>query len=129
MKFLNKFYNKVDVPWVHLIWDSYYYQRVPHDTALCGSFWWRDICKLMDKFKVVSSYLWEEGTLCYSGLILGKLITHAYHSKTDSPDFFPSACKRISLLWKCCRPVSFRACSPCHYPNWPIWSLINCLEL
>mgnify|MGYP000863857686 FL=1 len=55
MKFLNKFYNKVDVPWVHLIWDSYYYQRVPHDTAMCGSFWWRDICKLMDTFRAVSS--------------------------------------------------------------------------
>ena len=38
MKFLSKFYNKVDVPWVHLIWDSYYYQRGPHDTILCGSF-------------------------------------------------------------------------------------------
>ncbi|XP_073355472.1 uncharacterized protein [Aegilops tauschii subsp. strangulata] len=29
--------------------------RVPHDTILCGSFWWRDICKLMDKFRAVTS--------------------------------------------------------------------------
>ena len=38
LKYLNKFYNKADVPWVRLVWDSYYYQRVPHDTTLCGSF-------------------------------------------------------------------------------------------
>ena len=55
LKYLNKFYNKADVPWVHLVWDSYYFQIIPHDTTLCGSFWWRDICKLMDKFRVVTS--------------------------------------------------------------------------
>ena len=55
LKYLNKFYNKADVPWVSLVWDSYYYQRVPHDTTLCGSFWWRDICKLVDKYQAVTS--------------------------------------------------------------------------
>ena len=44
LKHLNKFYNKMDVPWVQLVWDSYYFQRIPHDTILCGSFWWRDVC-------------------------------------------------------------------------------------
>ena len=55
LKYLNKLYNKADVPWVSLVWDSYYFQRIPHDTILCGSFWWRDICKLMDKYRVVTS--------------------------------------------------------------------------
>lgn len=53
IKHLQKFYNKEDVPWVQLIWNSYYFGRVPHDTTLCGSFWWRDVSKLMDKFRVV----------------------------------------------------------------------------
>ena len=53
LKHLHKFYNK-DIPWVNLIWNSYYYDRVPHDTTLCGSFWWRDVSKLMDKFRVVT---------------------------------------------------------------------------
>uniref|UniRef100_A0A453ILD2 Reverse transcriptase zinc-binding domain-containing protein n=1 Tax=Aegilops tauschii subsp. strangulata TaxID=200361 RepID=A0A453ILD2_AEGTS len=54
LKYMNKFYNKADVPWVHLVWDSCYFQRIPHDTILCGSFWWRDICKLMDKYRAVT---------------------------------------------------------------------------
>ena len=44
----------MDVPWVQLIWDSYYFERIPHDTTLCGSFWWRDVCKLMDNFRAVT---------------------------------------------------------------------------
>ena len=55
LKHLNKFYNKMDVPWVQLVWDSYYFERIPHDTVLCGSFWWRDVCKLMDNFRAVTS--------------------------------------------------------------------------
>ena len=53
IKHVSKFYNKVDVPWVHLICNTYYHGRVPHATTFCGSFWWRDICKLMDKFRMV----------------------------------------------------------------------------
>ena len=33
MKFLHKFYNKVDIPWVSLIWDTYYNGVVPHATV------------------------------------------------------------------------------------------------
>jgi len=54
MKHLKKFYNKEEVPWVTLIWNSYYHQRVPHATELCGSFWWRDVAKYMDSFVAVS---------------------------------------------------------------------------
>jgi hypothetical protein len=38
MKYLDKFYNKADIPWVSLLWDSYYAESVPHATKLCGSF-------------------------------------------------------------------------------------------
>src|SRR4051812_16157132 len=61
IKHLHKFYNQHDVPWVKLIWDTYYYQRVPHATDLCGSFWWKDICKLMDKFIAVSKCNMADG--------------------------------------------------------------------
>src|ERR1041385_2525180 len=54
MKHLHKFYNKEDVPWVSLVWDSYYHERVPHVTELCGSFWWKDVAKLMATFVAVS---------------------------------------------------------------------------
>jgi hypothetical protein len=38
MKYLDKFYNKAYIPWVSLLWDSYYAESVPHATKLCGSF-------------------------------------------------------------------------------------------
>lgn len=30
LKHLDKFYNKVYIPWVHLVWNSYYQQKVFH---------------------------------------------------------------------------------------------------
>jgi hypothetical protein len=52
MKHLHKFYNKEDLPWVKLVW-SYYPNGVPQATNLCGSFWWREIMKLVDKYRAV----------------------------------------------------------------------------
>ena len=39
-----------DVPWAELIWDTYYGSSAPQATKACGSFWWRDVLKLYDKF-------------------------------------------------------------------------------
>jgi hypothetical protein len=55
IKFLDKFYNKADLPWVHLIWSEYYIGSVPHGENLRGSFWWRDVLKQVDNFRGVSS--------------------------------------------------------------------------
>jgi hypothetical protein len=54
MKYLDKFYNRANVPWVKLIWSSYYDTSVPHARKLCGSFWWRHIFKLVENYRVVS---------------------------------------------------------------------------
>ena len=51
MKHANNFLNKKDLPWVSLIWDTYYHNRVPQGTFDCGSFWWKDICKGMHHFR------------------------------------------------------------------------------
>jgi hypothetical protein len=51
LKYLHKFYNRVDTPWVHLIWNSYYTNKIPHTMAPCGSPWWRDILKLVPIFR------------------------------------------------------------------------------
>jgi hypothetical protein len=33
LKHLDKFYNKADIPWVNLIWNTYYFNgEVPHAT-------------------------------------------------------------------------------------------------
>ena len=55
MKHLHKFFNKHDVPWVSLIWDSYYDNIVPQATVLTGSFWWRDVFKLNDAYRAIAS--------------------------------------------------------------------------
>ena len=54
MKQLDKFYNKMDIPWVSLIWSTYYSQGVPHQQNILGSFWWRDIFKLEGKFREIA---------------------------------------------------------------------------
>ena len=56
LKHLDKFYNKRDIPWVNLIWSTYYANgEVPHATQEKGSFWWKDILKLCDKFRGVAA--------------------------------------------------------------------------
>jgi hypothetical protein len=52
IKQLHKFYNKAEVPWVQLVW-QYYIDEVPHVAKLCGSFWWRDIMKLAEKYREI----------------------------------------------------------------------------
>lgn len=61
MKFLDKFYNHADVPWVPLTWSALYSnsQTPPHAKSPVGSFWWKDVLKLFDKF--------QEFTICKPG--------------------------------------------------------------
>jgi hypothetical protein len=61
LKHLDNFFNKADLPWVHLIWHSYYGDSVPHAQKLCGSFWWWDVCKHMDGYMNVASVLPGKG--------------------------------------------------------------------
>ena len=51
LKNMHKFYNKVDTPWVHLVWDKHYQDEKLRSHIKKGSFWWRDNLKLLDKFK------------------------------------------------------------------------------
>jgi hypothetical protein len=51
LKHLINFVNREDIPWVALIRESYYeFGNYPLRSNK-GSFWWRDILKLLDKFK------------------------------------------------------------------------------
>jgi len=38
LKQLHKFYTKQDIPWVNLIWQTYYQHKVPHAAREAGSF-------------------------------------------------------------------------------------------
>jgi hypothetical protein len=53
MKFLDKFYNMADLPWVILTWSKFYSNEhtPPQSRSPVGSFWWKDILKLFEKFQ------------------------------------------------------------------------------
>ncbi|XP_073359761.1 uncharacterized protein [Aegilops tauschii subsp. strangulata] len=54
LKFLHKFYNKLDVPWVTMLWDNQYVHQVPHAVDFVGSFWWKDILKLTPIYRGIT---------------------------------------------------------------------------
>ena len=51
LKNLHKFYNKLDIPWVNLVWEKHYRNGKLPSHIKKGSFWWRDNLKLLDSFK------------------------------------------------------------------------------
>lgn len=51
LKNLHKFYNRQNIPWVTLIWESYYDTGALPGQQLQGSFWWKAHLKLVDLFK------------------------------------------------------------------------------
>jgi hypothetical protein len=55
LKYMHKFMNKADVPWVDLIWHTHYNGKVPHAAPKAGSFWWKDICSLFDQYRGIAS--------------------------------------------------------------------------
>ncbi|WVZ97553.1 hypothetical protein U9M48_043079 [Paspalum notatum var. saurae] len=65
MKFLHKFFNRIDIPWVHLIWEKYYSSGSLPKIKSKGSFWWRDVLKLLDKFKGMARPIIGNGNSCY----------------------------------------------------------------
>jgi hypothetical protein len=51
LKYFHNFFNKADVPWVHLVWEKCYSNRKLSNHTMKASFWWRDILRLLPKFK------------------------------------------------------------------------------
>ena len=86
MKFLDNFYNHADIPWVKLTWSKLYQNTniPPHERSPTGSFWWKDIIKLFEKFKAFaichpnpgnSVAFWKDN---WSGQILGNKYPHLF---------------------------------------------------
>ena len=47
LKQVHKFFSKTDIPWVKLVW-SLYDDSPPQAQSPRGSFWWRDVFKLVN---------------------------------------------------------------------------------
>jgi hypothetical protein len=56
LKFLDKFYSKSDIPWVQLTWSKLYAnnQTPPHVRSPVGSFWWKEVIGLFNKFQTMA---------------------------------------------------------------------------
>jgi hypothetical protein len=81
LKHLDKFYKKEDIPWVNLICNTYYVNgEVPHATNDKGSFWCKDILKLVDLFRGVASCQVGDGTtvLFWSDVWNDHLMQHQF---------------------------------------------------
>lgn len=77
LKHLDKFYNKRDLPWVNLIWNTHYSNGgILHASSDKGSFWWRDILKLCDLFRGIATCTVGDGStvLIWSDLWNGNLL-------------------------------------------------------
>lgn len=67
MKFLHKFYNHEDIPWVTLTWQCLYTNlTVPQIKRPVGSFWWRDVMSLSDQFfRIAFCNVNQGSTVCF----------------------------------------------------------------
>jgi hypothetical protein len=65
LKFLHKFFSKLDIPWVKLIWDNYYQNgRLPRQQRK-GSFWWKDVVKLLAEYKDLAKVTIGDGSTVF----------------------------------------------------------------
>ena len=64
VKNLDKFFNKKDLPWVSLVWEKHYNNGKLPSATKKGSFWWRDILKLLQPFKSFSIIHIQNGSTC-----------------------------------------------------------------
>jgi hypothetical protein len=55
LKYLHKFFNNYDLPWVNLIWNNYYRSDRLPSCSIIGSFWWRSLISLVQNFKGLAS--------------------------------------------------------------------------
>jgi hypothetical protein len=68
---LHNFFNRADIPWVHLVWEKYYSTGKLPNHIKKGFFWWRDILKLVDKFKGMASVSVVDGASCLLWVTVG----------------------------------------------------------
>lgn len=63
LKHLGKFFNKhIRIPWVNLVWSSYYADKLPQSANVCGSFWWREIIQFEILFRGFSRPIINNGS-------------------------------------------------------------------
>ncbi|CAO1939556.1 unnamed protein product [Urochloa humidicola] len=80
LKHMHKFYTKRDIPWVKLIWSTYYIDKVPHAAREVGSFWWKDVWRLNTLFRGIARCHIGDGStaLFWDDLWTTQILAEAY---------------------------------------------------
>ena len=97
LKFLHIFYYRMGIPWVNLIWNTYYNDGSLPGQKKKGSFWWRDIVKLLDIYKKLASVKVADGTTVlfwtdsWSGQALNLAYSELYSFVKDKGSSFKKA--------------------------------------
>jgi len=93
------------IPWVQLVWDKYYTRnRAPIvGTNFRGSYWWRDLLKLIDKFKGMAMVTVKDGKSCFFWLDLwnGRVLSQAF------PELFSFVKNQHSTVYLVTSSASF----------------------
>lgn len=88
LKRVHKFYNKHDLPWVHLIKRSYYQRDIPHASKEVGSYWWKDTTRLSNSHRGIaacsigvgdSALFWDD--VCNGNLLASKFLKLCSYAK------------------------------------------------
>ena len=81
MKNLHKFFNKHDIPWVQLIWETYYSEGQLPGNNMIGSFWWKSNLALMDQYKAMARCNVGDGRTAFfwDDLWHTSIFKHTYH--------------------------------------------------
>ncbi|WVZ76610.1 hypothetical protein U9M48_024573 [Paspalum notatum var. saurae] len=97
VKQLHKFYARKEVPWVNLIWTSYYQNKVPHATRPVGSFWWKDVLSLHSNYLDVATCKVGNGSsvLFWTDNWLGKALATRFPSLTSFVDDLKMSVKEV----------------------------------
>lgn len=64
LKYLHKFFNKMDIPWVPLVWNCHYSDGSLPAANNKGFFWWKDVLKSLVAFKGLASVTVLDGSSC-----------------------------------------------------------------
>lgn len=106
---------KVDLPWVKLIWSSYYSDGSLPGQRIKGSFWWKDIVKLQETYKSLARVKIADGSTVFfwtdfwNGQILSTACPELFSFAKDKMITFKKATSGQQLLNNFHLPLSIQA--------------------
>jgi hypothetical protein len=115
LKFMHKFFNKEDIPWIQLIWENYYANGKLPSQNKRGSFWWRDIVKLLDELKNMASVSVGDGSMikfwedCWNGGSLAQKFPGILSFAKNKGITYQRAVNNLDLIHNFNLPLSTQA--------------------